>query len=322
MQVHLKLSDPQRKILTEAHATPRTDMPEDTTCLCQVNCKENCILDTNEINKANTESENIQHKDKNIRLAKDNSILKLQVTSLSNNLAFERDNLKDITKKKESVESNYQDAARSIPEIQEQATIREEQIKVLGDIFSSDEETKEEEAATEENGWIEIYEDVTENGDLMPHMEKSTATLACKKCDKVLKSDHELREHIKKHSQLNKQLLKCDYCSYETNYENDHTNHVVDHSPKHICDTCISEFSTKNKLVEHIVKDNLTTQMRPDQYLPWSALTVVRNSAQNRNLSITRRKRTTRQDFALFTMEMVVVATFPTMSALTFTKKT
>ena len=106
--------------------------------------------------------------------------------------------MKDITKKKESVESNYQDAARAIVEMQEQVTIWEEQIKVLGDLISFDGETKEQETVTEENGWIEIYEDVTEAGDLMAHMEKSTPTFGCKRCDKVLKSDQELREHIKK----------------------------------------------------------------------------------------------------------------------------
>ena len=99
-------------------------------------------------------------------------------------------------------------------------------------------------------------------------MEKSKATLGCKKCDKVLKSDHDLREHMKKHNQLTNKILKCDYCNFQTKDESEHINHVVDnHSPKHICDTCSAEFAIKNKLVEHIVKEHCfsyTNETRPD----------------------------------------------------------
>ena len=218
--------------------TPQPEAPEDTKCLCKEDCKENCILDTKETssvkksigintdteiavsNKADTETNNQHLIEENIELKKQNDILKLIVNSLSNDLAFERGNLKDIIKKKESVESNYQDAARTIAEMQEQVTIREEQIKVLGDLISLDKETSDTDAATEENGWTEIYEDVTENGGLLSHMEKSIVTFGCKKCDKVLKSDHELREHMKKHIQLMNKTLKCDYCSFETKDKN------------------------------------------------------------------------------------------------------
>ena len=54
------------------------------------------------------------------------------------------------------VESNYQDASRTIAKMQKQVTIREEQIKVLGELIGLDEEAKDQEVATEENGWTEI----------------------------------------------------------------------------------------------------------------------------------------------------------------------
>ena len=90
----------------------------------------------------------------------------------------------------------------------------------MGDLISLDEKIKEQEAATEEIFWIKFDEEVTENGDSMSHMEKSIATFACKKCDKILKSQHELRKHMKKHSNLNKKIFNCDYCSCETKVEN------------------------------------------------------------------------------------------------------
>ena len=264
--------------------TDKPEDPKDTRCLCKEDCTENCVLDEKEtssvekavsnntevtvLKKAHTEADNQHLREENEILTKENNILKLKVNSLSNDLAFERDNLKDIIKKKESVESNYQDAARTIAQMQEQVTIREEQIKVLGDLISLDKETNIQEIATEENGWTEIYEDVTEHGGLISHMEKSTVTFGCKKCDKVLKSDHELREHMKKHIQLMNKVLKCDYCNFETKDENEHINHVVDnHSPNHICDSCSAKFTIKNKLVEHIVKEHFfsyTNETRPD----------------------------------------------------------
>ena len=98
--------------------TPKPEAPEDTKCLCKEECKENCILDTKETssvkksigintdteiavsNIADTETNNQHLIEENIELKKQNDILKLNVNSLSNDLAFERGNLKDIIKKK------------------------------------------------------------------------------------------------------------------------------------------------------------------------------------------------------------------------------
>ena len=90
-------------------APPVTKEPEDTKCLCKEDCKENCILDVKDTSSVintlntkieNTETSNQQLKEENEKLSKENKILKLRVTSLSNDLSFERDNLKDTIKKK------------------------------------------------------------------------------------------------------------------------------------------------------------------------------------------------------------------------------
>ena len=204
-----------------------------------------------------TEKENIQLTKKNESLIEDVEVLKLKVTNLTANLNHERDTLKETKKEKGEVESNYQEAARTISEQQGQITIREEQMKVLGELLKLDERVslEEVESATtnEDTGWTEVYEEGTEDGDLLPHKEKNSVDLGCRKCDKILKSDHELREHMRRHIQLEKEILKCNECGHTTKDENELINHVIEnHSPKHTCETCQSKFSTKTLVMEHI----------------------------------------------------------------------
>ena len=208
---------------------------------------------------SDAEKETAEIKQKNTSLNEEVDILKLKVGALSLDLKHERDLVKTIKKEKEEVETNYQEAARTIAEQQGQITIREEQIKVLGELLSLDEKISSEEvkASSKEDGWEEVYEDVTESGNMLPHQEKSMLTIGCKKCDKVLKSDHELREHMKRHIKMQNKMITCSFCDHTTNDENDLINHVVDnHSPKHTCATCNSEFSTKTKMMEHILRDH------------------------------------------------------------------
>ena len=144
---------------------------------------------------------------RNESLSEEVIVLKLKVTDLTENLNHEREAVKEIRKEKEAVESNYQEAARTIAEQQGQITVREEQIKVLGELISLDEKISLEEvklAKPNEDGWKEVYEDENEGGDLLPHQEKSSIDLGCMKCDKTLKTDHELREHMKNTSDFKK----------------------------------------------------------------------------------------------------------------------
>ena len=247
---------------------------EETSSEVEADTNEECIncihFSSNE--KGGLEKHMIEEHDKvkesNILLTRENIVLKLQVDALSKDLNHEREVLKNVKKEKEMVESDYVEAARPIAEQQEQVTIREEQIKVLGELISledddDDNSKKEVAAAKEGDGWAEMYEDVTNEGNLVPHMERTSLVLGCKKCDKVLKSDHELREHMMKHYQLEKHIFKCD--------KNEHINHAVDnHSPKHTCETCKAEFSTKHKLLQHIFQAHAftyTANTQPDHKL-------------------------------------------------------
>ena len=206
-----------------------------------------------------TKMENVDLTKKNADLNEEVNNLKLKLTDLTENLIHERDALKTNKKEMEEVESNYQEAARTVADQQGQITIREEQMKVLSELLKFDDKISLETTTTtnEEDDWAEVYEDETEGGDLLPHKEISSLDLACKKCDKVLKSDNELREHMRKHIQWQNTILQCDHCDHRTKDENELVNHVIDnHSPKHTCNTCTAKFSMKKKLLEHIIRDH------------------------------------------------------------------
>ena len=272
---HIKEKTPKKlennaKLVTtdmmgEALKKISSDTEKDTAVLKQKNSSLNEEVEVLKSKVTNIsiekEKETLELNQMNTSLVEELDVLKLKVTSLSTDLKHERDAIKNIKKEKEEVEKNYQEAARTIAEQQGQITIREEEIKVLGELLDLDgkissEEVKEATTTDEGEDWKEVYE-VTESGNMVPHQEKSTVTNVCKKCDKVLKSDHEVREHMKKHRHLINKFLNCDHCDYITKNENDLINHVVDkHSPKHTCDTCKSEFSTKTKLMEHILRDH------------------------------------------------------------------
>ena len=208
------------------------------------------------INKISTEKEVEDLKQANKNLNEEVDLIKLKLASLSTDLRREREAMREVKKEKENVEENYQEAARTIAEQQKQISIREEQIKVLGDLISIDKEAQEQVTTGDsvEDGWGEVYEDVTEDGDLLPHQERSLVNLGCKKCDKTVKSEKELREHMKKHMQLQSVILKCDDCDHTTQDENNLIDHVIcHHNTKYTCKTCNSAFSTKPKLLEHIV---------------------------------------------------------------------
>ena len=209
------------------------------------------------IQTISTEKEKKELEDKNKALNEKVNLMQLKVASLSTDLKHEREALKEVKKEKEDVEKNYQEAARTISEQQRQISIREEQIKVLGELINIDEEAQAQVTteALNEDGWGEVYEDVTEDGNLMAHLERSSVSIGCKKCGKKIQSQQELREHIKIHKQLQHTVLKCEHCDHTTDDGDELINHVVNtHSPKYTCQTCKSAFSTKPKLLEHIVR--------------------------------------------------------------------
>ena len=224
------------------------------------------------IKKAATEKEKVleEFKQENKALMDQVELMKLKMTSLATDLKLEREAIKEVRREKENVEKNYQEAARAIAEQQTQITIREEQIKVLGELINIEEETQAQTTSeeTKGDGWDEVYEDVTKDGDLLLHQEKSMVTLGCKKCDKKVKSDKELREHMKIHRQLQNKDVKCGYCDFISKDENVLINHTVDnHSPKYTCETCKLAFSSKPKLLEHIVRVHgfiFDTHSRPE----------------------------------------------------------
>ena len=109
------------------------------------------------------------------------------------------------------------------------------------------------------NEWEEVWEaNDDESGNLVPQIRTEIGNyqwqseLACKKCDKVLQSDQQFRQHIKEHKRLNEQIIKCHHCDFITNDEDTHINHMVDvHSTKHTCYSCEAVFPTKNDMIEH-----------------------------------------------------------------------
>ena len=121
---------------------------------------------------------------------------------------------------------------------------------------------QEKEVGTDKNKpqeWEEVWEDNDDDsGNLV--LQRRTEVdkyqwqpdLACKKCDKVLQSDQQFRQHIKEHKRFNEQIIKCHHCDFITNDEDTHINHMVDvHSTKHTCYSCEAVFPTKNDMIEH-----------------------------------------------------------------------
>ena len=110
-----------------------------------------------------------------------------------------------------------------------------------------------------EDVWEEVWEDNNdESGNLIRQRRKEVEKyqwkpeLACKKCDKVLESDQHLRKHVKEHSRLQNEILKCHHCDFMTDDSDIHVNHVVDnHSTRHTCLTCGELFPSKSEMVLH-----------------------------------------------------------------------
>ena len=117
-----------------------------------------------------------------------------------------------------------------------------------------------EQRVVEDEGWTEVRDVMVqevwdeENGQLKQalEVEERQRYLACKKCDKILLNDNELRAHLKEHNRLQQKIIKCDYCDFTTTDANIYIRHVPDvHSQKHTCNTCAAEFNSKKEMVDH-----------------------------------------------------------------------
>ena len=98
---------------------------------------------------------NVDLTKKNADLNEEVNNLKLKLTDLTENLIHERDALKTNKKEMEEVESNYQEAARTVADQQGQITIREEQMKVLSELLKFDDKISLETTTptNEEDDW-------------------------------------------------------------------------------------------------------------------------------------------------------------------------
>ena len=106
--------------------------------------------------------------------------------------------------------------------------------------------------------------------------EYQLVSVQCKKCDEVLKNNHLLRKHMRKHTKEDQVVLKCTNCQYETPNENSYLEHIVDnHSTIHICQTCNNRFPTKEEMIDHMKREhgyksaNNTANVNPET-VHWS----------------------------------------------------
>ena len=167
---------------------------------------------------------------------------------------------KEICEEKEAVQKNYQEASRVIAEQQRKLTECLEKLKVTENLSKIEEQTRAVEGQNLSQEWEEVWEDKDdESGDLVIQRRKELSKyqwkpeLACKKCDKVLESDTQMRQHIKEHKSSNNELIKCHHCDFLTDNGNAHINHMVDiHSTKHTCNSCGEVFPTKNEWNIHV----------------------------------------------------------------------
>ena len=82
-------------------------------------------------------------------------------------------------------------------------------------------------------------------------------SVQCKKCDKQLQNNHQLRLHMRKHIRKESQSIKCTNCEYEATDENHYLNHMVDnHSTIHFCLTCNNRFPSKTELIDHAEREH------------------------------------------------------------------
>ena len=186
--------------------------------------------------------------------------LELQLTDIETDMKAVTADRNKLSEEKTKTENEYGDASRAIADLQRKLTESMEHIKTLNNLAEIGEQ--ESNPDTEKNKpkeWEEVWEVNDDNsGNLVPQRRTEISKyqwqpeLACKKCDKVLQSDQQFRQHIKEHKRLNEQIIKCHHCDFITNDEDAHINHMVDvHSTKHTCNSCEAVFPTKKDMIEH-----------------------------------------------------------------------
>ena len=191
--------------------------------------------------------------------------LELMTTGLETDLKEVNTKENKLSEEKDRLGKYYKEASRVIGELQRKLTNTTEKSNVMANLANITEQAKQLDTLKDKpEEWEEVWEvNDDESGNLVSQTRTEVekyqwkSNLACKKCDKVLQSDQQFRQHLKEHKRLNEELIKCHHCDFITNDEDAHVNHIVDiHSTNHTCNSCKAVFSSKKYMIEHARKEH------------------------------------------------------------------
>ena len=133
--------------------------------------------------------------------------LELHITDLLTDLQAVTANRNKLSQEKDKAEREYGEASRVIADQQRKLTESQEKANIMANLAKiGEQEKKLESEKNKSEVWEEVWEvNDDESGNLVPRRRTEISKyqwqpeLACKKCDKVLQSDQQFRQHIKEH---------------------------------------------------------------------------------------------------------------------------
>ena len=118
------------------------------------------------------------------------------------------------------------------------------------------------------------FESKTQN-DLEKHISTEHGKHQCQDCENSFNSKSELNEHTSSMHRKDK-LFECDKCQFDTIIENNFKFHTSTEHWEHQCQICVTRFSSKNELNEHII--NIHRKEKPLECDKCQFDTIIENN--------------------------------------------
>ena len=162
----------------------------------------------------------------------------------------------EAAKETDKVNSEYSECSQQLNFTQRRLEEVAETLRVTEAILQAQEEEDDDDTDNTEAGIGEDDDDFLEDEDHPGQLwEVVQQEFNCKKCDEKIQGNKNLREHMQRHIQDQKEILPCYYCQFKTSSENEFLNHISSvHGAGHTCLTCNNTFRTQEEMIKHVIK--------------------------------------------------------------------